>query len=166
MSRRFHRGLVVGKFAPLHRGRGLLIDQAREACDDVLILSYSKPEFPGSFPDERRSWLAALYPTLTSLVVDDAWLAELSPTGFPFKRLPENSDGADVHRRFCAALCQAAGGPLPDAVFTSESYGAGFARTLAGGTKGSRHRPGPISCGPHGAGSPPCPWASEFFESH
>ncbi|MBL9118777.1 MAG: AAA family ATPase [Phycisphaerae bacterium] len=130
MSRRFHRGLVVGKFAPLHRGHQAVIEHAMRTCDDVLLLSYSKPELPGCPPSERRRWLAELYPTLQSLVVDDPWLEEHAPEGFPFRQLPENDAPVDMHRRFCAALCEVAGGDPPDAVFTSEAYGPGFACAL------------------------------------
>ncbi|HSI61697.1 MAG TPA: ATPase, partial [Candidatus Saccharimonadia bacterium] len=36
MSRRFSSGLVVGKFAPLHRGHEMVIRRAMEECDRVF----------------------------------------------------------------------------------------------------------------------------------
>ncbi len=47
MSERFRRGLVVGKFCPLHLGHELLINRARSQCDDLIVLSYTKPGFDG-----------------------------------------------------------------------------------------------------------------------
>ena len=32
------RGLVIGKFMPLHRGHQLLIDAALADCDDVTVV--------------------------------------------------------------------------------------------------------------------------------
>ena len=53
MSARFRRGLVVGKFAPLHKGHELVIGRALADCDEVIVISYSKPELPGCSPAER-----------------------------------------------------------------------------------------------------------------
>ena len=36
---RFGLGLVVGKFAPLHRGHEFLVAQAEAACERLLIVS-------------------------------------------------------------------------------------------------------------------------------
>src|SRR5882724_10969330 len=47
MSKRFQRGLVVGKFAPIHRGHEHLIRHAFDNSDEVVIISYCKPEFAG-----------------------------------------------------------------------------------------------------------------------
>jgi HTH-type transcriptional repressor of NAD biosynthesis genes len=62
-------GLVVGKFAPLHKGHEALIAFAQAQCDRLVILSYSKPELPGCPPDRRAVWLAALYPDALRLVL-------------------------------------------------------------------------------------------------
>src|SRR5436190_7066726 len=53
MSKRFRRGLVVGKFAPLHRGHELVIRRASDACEEVVIISYCKPEFAGCDAERR-----------------------------------------------------------------------------------------------------------------
>ena len=45
---RYRTGLVVGKFSPLHRGHELVIGAAFAHCAEVVVLSYSRPEFPGS----------------------------------------------------------------------------------------------------------------------
>lgn len=121
MNERYRRGLVVGKFAPLHRGHELVIRTALERCDEVVLLSYSKPELPGCEPERRRAWLAALFPECTSLVLSDREIT-----------LPANDDADSVHRRFVGRLCRDVLRKDVDAVFTSEAYGEGFARELAG----------------------------------
>lgn len=133
IDKRFARGLVVGKFAPLHRGHMHLIQSAIDACAEVLVISYTKPEFAGHGPAARAAWLAAVFPQVRSLVVDDAWLADWSRTrGLrERRRLPHNDDHADVHRAFTAWLCTAICGTTVDAVFTSEDYGDGFAAALS-----------------------------------
>jgi NadR type nicotinamide-nucleotide adenylyltransferase len=116
VSAPFRRGLVVGKFAPLHRGHELVIGRARAACDELLLLSYSRPERPGCDPRRRARWLEQLFPWARRLVLDGA--------------VPDDSAPDEEHRRFVARVClEQLGGPV-DAVFTSEDYGDGFARTL------------------------------------
>ena len=118
--KQWRRGLVVGKFCPLHRGHMLLIDSALAACDDVVIISYTNPEFAGCGAALREAWLRALYPQARVLVLGDA----RTP-------LPHNDAPAAEHREFCAALCVDVLGVTVDAVFTSEDYGDGFARSLS-----------------------------------
>jgi HTH-type transcriptional regulator, transcriptional repressor of NAD biosynthesis genes len=65
------RGLVIGKFMPLHRGHELLIDAALAECDDVTVVVYdSRP--PGAYPPMplalRLDWVAQLYPQLEQVV--------------------------------------------------------------------------------------------------
>lgn len=125
------QGLVVGKFCPLHRGHMHLIQAAIDACDEVLLISYTKPEFAGCGRAAREAWLEAVYPGVRSLVVDDASLATLCmQRGLPPRRLPHNDEDASVHRAFTAWLCAAVCGVTVDAVFTSEDYGDGFALAL------------------------------------
>jgi HTH-type transcriptional repressor of NAD biosynthesis genes len=119
------RGLVVGKFCPLHRGHMLLIDAALAACDDVTVISYTKPAFDGCGRAVREAWLRALYPGVRVLFVDDA-TEGMDAWG----SVPHNDDPAETHRAFCGWLCRALLGIAVDAVFTSEDYGDGFARAL------------------------------------
>lgn len=129
--KRFRTGLVVGKFCPLHRGHEFLIDTAVAQCDDVIVISYTKPEFAGMGPARRERWLRARFPAATVLVLDDARLAAACRERALAPRvMPENAAPADVHRGFVAWLCTALLGRTVDAVFTSEDYGDGFARAL------------------------------------
>lgn len=117
---RYRTGLVVGKFAPLHLGHEQVIRAALAACDHVVLVSYSRPEFPGCEPVRRASWLAARFPQTTRIVLDHAT-----------EPLPENSDSDEVHRAFCADILRRHFDPPIDAIFTSEAYGPGFAADLA-----------------------------------
>jgi NadR type nicotinamide-nucleotide adenylyltransferase len=117
--KRFHRGLVVGKFCPLHRGHMLVIESALAACQEVVVISYTDPEFAGCGPAVRQDWLEALYPQVRSLVVG-------ATHGIPANDAPEVD-----HRVFCGWLCRTILDTTVDAVFTSESYGDGFATALS-----------------------------------
>jgi HTH-type transcriptional regulator, transcriptional repressor of NAD biosynthesis genes len=127
MSKRFRRGLVVGKFAPLHRGHELVIRRAFAECDDVVIVSYSKPEMAGCPPELRERWLATLFPEARRLVVTDV---RLHLWGVHPRSVPSNDAPGDEHHAFCAFLCQHVLGTTVDVVFTSEDYGDEFAAGL------------------------------------
>ena len=130
MSERFRRGLVVGKFAPLHRGHELVIRRALEASDEVVVISYSKPEFPGCGPEQRERWLEALFPRARRLVLSDERLGPLLPPNPEFTEVPANDADATTHRRFVGFLCASILRLDVDAVFTGEDYGRAFAHAL------------------------------------
>jgi len=114
---RYRRGLVVGKFCPLHLGHMLVIDAAIAACDEVVVISYTNPGFDGCGKAVREGWLAQLYPQVRSVVLDAG--------------LPHNDAPDAVHRAFVGWVCATQLGTDVDAVFTSEDYGDGFALALA-----------------------------------
>jgi cytidyltransferase-like protein len=69
------RGLVFGKFMPLHRGHQLLIERALAEVDDLTIVVYDS-EPTGDYPpmpiELRLRWLRELYPDVEAIVpVDD-----------------------------------------------------------------------------------------------
>ncbi|HEY1052337.1 MAG TPA: AAA family ATPase [Prosthecobacter sp.] len=118
MSKSFQRGLIVGKFCPLHRGHEHAIRQMMAACEQPLILSYTNPEFAGCEPEKRRRWLSRLFPEATVLVLDAA-------------DVPHNDADELAHRRFVGDICRDVFKTTVDAVFTSEDYGDGFAQELS-----------------------------------
>jgi HTH-type transcriptional repressor of NAD biosynthesis genes len=130
VSERFRRGLVVGKFAPLHRGHELLIGRALAACDDVVLISYQSPEIPGYPAALRERWLTTRFPTATVLALTDERLRSILPPGIPAVRIPPNDAPEVEDRRFCGWVCQQVLGVTVDAVFSSEDYGEGFAAEL------------------------------------
>lgn len=125
----FQRGLVVGKFSPLHRGHELLIRRAFQMCHKVVIISYSKPEFPRCEAQERHRWFGVLFPRAHWMVVTDQWLRERSLIFGDFVTVPPNDADELTHRRFVGMLLRAQGLTV-DSVFSSEDYGDGFARDL------------------------------------
>jgi len=130
MKKRFRRGLVVGKFAPLHRGHEHVIRRAFEECEEVVIISYCKPELAGCDAQRRELWLSTLFPTARILVPTDALFASSPLNGSCFREVPANDANETTHRQFCGFLCQDVLGITIDAVFTSEDYGEGFAPEL------------------------------------
>lgn len=132
MSKRFRRGLVVGKFCPLHLGHELLINRARSQCDDLIVLSYTKPGFVGYDRERRSGWLQARFPDLACQVIDDEDLARrCDAKGIERRLVPDDLAPDDEHRQFVAWLLLDLLGVQVNAVFTSESYGDGFAAVLA-----------------------------------
>ena len=79
------RGLVFGKFMPLHRGHQLLIDRALAQTDDVTIVVYDS-EPPGAYPpmplEKRLGWLERLYPQAEAIV----------PVADPLRDAPDADD--------------------------------------------------------------------------
>ncbi|GGJ40276.1 AAA family ATPase [Deinococcus roseus] len=125
----YKNSLIVGKFAPLHKGHQLLIDTALAQSEQVYIFAYSNPEILGCEPEKCHRWLTTLYPQCKVFVITPEFLR------FHFSHLgrfelPLNAEEAGVHRRFCAFLWEHLAQKPLDAVFTSEDYGEGFVEEL------------------------------------
>ena len=140
MGQRFRRGLVVGKFSPLHRGHEALIHRAQDSCDELIIISYSKPEFAGCEARRREQWLAELYPNARRFVVTDDFLREHARDNAEFTAMPTNNAPDATHRDFCAFLLETFAQTDVDALFTSEDYGTGSAHHLTERFRSRRHR--------------------------
>jgi HTH-type transcriptional regulator, transcriptional repressor of NAD biosynthesis genes len=116
------RGLVFGKFMPLHRGHQLLIERALAEVDDLTIVVWDSVP-PGDYPpmplELRLRWLRTLYPDTEAIVG--------LPDTVPF---PQSDDPA-----FAAHYAGELGflGRF-HAVFTSEPHYQEFADIL-----GARH---------------------------
>ena len=109
----YRSGLVVGKFAPLHRGHQRIIEAAHAACDHVTIMVWSAPDFDTMPPPVRAGWLRALYPDATVVAFDAI-------------EAPPNVAPDAVHHAFVRSRL-----PRPvDAVFAAEAYGPAFAAAL------------------------------------
>lgn len=132
LPERVARGLVVGKFCPLHLGHERLIEFASTRCQQLLVIGWSQPGFPGYSVVRRERWLRARFPQATVAVLDDVRLAALCvQRGAAVRTLPQDSDDEHVQREFTAWLCLSLfGGPV-QAVYTGEDYGDGFAQALA-----------------------------------
>jgi NadR type nicotinamide-nucleotide adenylyltransferase len=110
----FTHALIVGKFAPLHRGHQYLIDCALRESDQVTVLVYANPDFTAMPQAMRAAWLQEIYPELTVLQPQDP--------------PPDTADDA-THREYVRHFLIDNHLQI-DAVFTSENYGDGFAQHL------------------------------------
>lgn len=111
------RGLVIGKFLPIHEGHVALIRFAAEHCDE-LIVSMSYTPLDPIDPVLRLSWIRAIFQDYTSIkpamILDD-----FDDESLP---LPERTKvWADFIRRTYPAV---------DILFSSEEYGEPFAQHL------------------------------------
>lgn len=110
----FRRGLVLGKFYPLHAGHSNLIRTALRQCDEVVVevLGASVESIP---LETRAGWLREEHPSATVVAaMDDAPIDYQDPAVW------------DEHMRVIEGLLP---GPV-DAVFSSDSYGAELADRL------------------------------------
>ena len=131
-SPRFALGLVVGKFAPLHRGHEHLVAQAAAACERLLIVSYTSPEFERCGVEARRAWMTARWPRHECLAIDDAWLeVACSARGIACRAIPDNAEDDATQQHFLAWLLGDVLRRRPDAMFSSESYGPPCAALLS-----------------------------------
>ncbi|MBA3402738.1 MAG: AAA family ATPase [Actinobacteria bacterium] len=105
-------GLVVGKFAPLHRGHQLVIESARHQSDHVIVAVYDSPQFEPRV-SIRAGWIGSLYPDVETLVLPDS-----CPKGSDTKVTAVYAKQWLALRREIAT------------VFSSESYGERFAHEI------------------------------------
>jgi HTH-type transcriptional regulator, transcriptional repressor of NAD biosynthesis genes len=110
----FRNGLVVGKFAPPHKGHQLLLETALSQCEQVTVLVYSNPDFENMPSKTRASWIRELYPNARVLVPEN---------------VPHNDAEDFTQREFVKTFLERERIAV-EVVFTSEDYGAGFAAHL------------------------------------
>ncbi len=111
----FKTGLVVGKFAPLHKGHELVLETALAQCETVVVLVYSNPDFPWMPAATRVKWVEALFPTAKVFVPENP---------------PPNNAADFTHREFVKKWLEQ-NSLIADAVFGSDDYLEGFAAHIA-----------------------------------
>lgn len=115
------KGLVFGKFMPLHRGHQLLIDTALAECDDVTILLYdSTPagDYPAMPVEKRLGWIRELYPQVENLF------------SIPDLIRGDNSDSPEYAGEYARQINDIFGEGYFHRVFTSEPNYTEFASEL------------------------------------
>ncbi len=127
MEKNFKRALIVGKFCPLHKGHEFLISKALDTSSELIIFSYTKKQYEGCETAKRHYWLKSLFPTAIVFVFDDQNLKDIFPEQIEMQTLPMDEDTDDNQRLFAAKLYISLIGKPLEAIFTSESYGPGFA---------------------------------------
>jgi len=110
----YEHALIVGKFAPLHRGHQFLIERALAGSRALTVLVYATPDFVDMPNAMRAGWIRMLYSGVDCRIPDNP---------------PPDAASDHDHRRFVKQYL-AREGIAVDAVFSSEDYGPGFAREL------------------------------------
>jgi HTH-type transcriptional repressor of NAD biosynthesis genes len=136
------RGLVVGKFMPLHRGHQLLIETALANVDELTIVVYNShvdDDTEKLMPASKRAgWIAQLYPQVHNLVVLNDPPIHNQKFQIPLDR--DNPKYATVYGDQVEFL-----GPFTH-VFSSEDYGQPFADAITRSDVNSLSGPKPIEC--------------------
>lgn len=113
-DRRFGLGVIAGKFYPFHRGHTHLIQTAVVRCDQVVVLVCGSPD--QTIDSElRAAWIKESFPTVDVRVVDQEQAGLL---------------GDHDSSPYWAAATIELLGRTPDAVFSSEDYGATWAAEM------------------------------------
>ena len=111
------RGLVIGKFLPLHQGHVALIRFAADRCDELIVSMSYRANDPIE-PRLRFSWIQETFKEFPAIrpeiVMDD----------FDNESLP-----IEERTRIWAAFIRSRFPPI-DVIFSSEEYGEPFARHL------------------------------------
>jgi NadR type nicotinamide-nucleotide adenylyltransferase len=109
------RGLIIGKFLPLHRGHRHLVETAQAQCDELTIALFARTDEP--IPRAvRAAWIAELFPSVRVVGGTDDHAVDFA------------DDAAWEH--WTAATLAALDGLAPDVVFSSEDYGLELGRRL------------------------------------
>lgn len=108
-------GLIVGKFAPLHKGHQFLIETAIKKMDRVIVLVYRCPKEIKIPLKKRAEWIRTLYP---SVKVIEGWSA---PT--------EKGNDPDITKKNINYIKHAVHLPVTH-VFSSEKYGKILSQAL------------------------------------
>jgi len=110
-------GLIIGKFAPLHRGHRFLIESALEKVDHLIVLVYDVPELTNVPVEVRMGWVNKLYPE-----------AEVVNAGIGPQEMGNTPEINQLHIDYAKSKL-----PLDvkiDFVFSSEDYGKFLAEAL------------------------------------
>jgi HTH-type transcriptional regulator, transcriptional repressor of NAD biosynthesis genes len=111
------RGLVIGKFMPVHQGHIAMINFALQYCDELIVsMSYTSTDpIPRSF---RLDWLKKIFEHNSKIKVEE------SLDDFDNETLPLN-ERTKIWARFIEKRF-----PKIDVVVSSEEYGTPFAQHL------------------------------------
>lgn len=137
MARQYRRALVVGKFAPFHKGHQAVIDRALEVADKVLVLVWSNPDFPDMPNNVRAQWIRDLYSERVRVETPRFWWRQfMNEEVIVHHRPPPNDAPQEAQLSFTAGLVNLCKwGHLHDedtvdVVVSSEPYGKDIAKYL------------------------------------
>ncbi len=110
-------GLVIGKFAPFHKGHRFLLEKALEKCDHLIVLVYDVPELTKVPVEVRVGWVGKLYPE-----------AEVINAGVGPKETGNTPEINKLHIDYAKSKLPT--GTKIDCVFSSEDYGRHLAEAF------------------------------------
>lgn len=116
------RGLVIGKFMPVHHGHIALINFASAQCDELIVSMSFTPHDPIDH-NLRFAWISEIFKDVPNVKLNQI------PDNFDDESLPLTE-----RTRLWAAAIQKIYPPI-DIVFSSENYGEPFANNL-----GAQHK--------------------------
>jgi HTH-type transcriptional repressor of NAD biosynthesis genes len=122
-------GLVVGKFWPPHRGHQLLLETAAAQVTELLVLMYANPDDTTHPAPARAHWLRELYRGDDYAQGPRIGNTLLRIHALPAAAVPPDSADDATHREFVRQWLARENASI-DLVFSSESYGPGFAEYL------------------------------------
>lgn len=109
-------GLVLGKFAPLHKGHQLLIDTARAENDRIIVMIYDALDVTTVPLPVRARWIRTLYPDVQ---VIEAWDGPM-----------EVGDTPEIRKMHEDYLLDALQHEVITAFYSSEFYGRHVSEAL------------------------------------
>jgi HTH-type transcriptional repressor of NAD biosynthesis genes len=112
-----NRGLVIGKFMPIHAGHIALIEFAKSQCDE-LIVSMSYTHKDPIEPQRRFSWIKEIFKNESNII------PEISLDDFDDESLPLE-ERTKIWADFLKGRF-----PKIDSIFSSEDYGPILAKHL------------------------------------
>jgi cytidyltransferase-like protein len=110
-------GIIIGKFAPLHRGHRYLIENALERVEHLIVLVYDVPKLTKVPVGVRIGWIKKLYPSV-----------EVINAGIGPKEFGSTPEINRLHTDY--AKSRLPQGIKIDYVFSSEDYGEVLAEAL------------------------------------
>jgi NadR type nicotinamide-nucleotide adenylyltransferase len=111
MNKKYHKGLVIGKFYPFHHGHQFLIETALKNSEHltVILCQTDRYKIP---PEIRAAWIKKTFPGLEVKILHHDTALDSNSTAMS---------------KIWARLTVKFLGYSPDAVFTSENYGDPYA---------------------------------------
>jgi NadR type nicotinamide-nucleotide adenylyltransferase len=131
MNPAYSTGLVVGKFWPPHRGHQLLLETAAAQVAELLVLVYANPDSATMPAAVRAQWLRELYrgDELADGLRVGATPLRVVALSAEADGVPPDAAPDATHREFVRRWLAQRDITI-DVVFTSETYGPGFAAHL------------------------------------
>lgn len=105
------RGLVIGKFMPLHIGHMALVEYALTKCDELLLVVCATEKNDSISGLKRLQWITQTYAANPRIKID--YLDDILPGGHTSSRGASNVWGEFCLQRF----------PPIDVIISSEKYG-------------------------------------------